>query len=184
MAERMTALSIATLFEGNHNHDRIPAFLTGFAEVLHPGGRKPQFLGALKIDTDFPVRLLVGLPMKLLSREQRLLAEVYTAWTLGRDLGDVKGLWTSGRGWQPTNPGRVPAPVEESLLDVPWMLSLGVPRPVWERHILLSESALRRAENGYPGGEASIRHLLALAVFGFADPYQFFTARVALNRSV
>lgn len=179
MAERITRLSMVTLFDGNQNHPSIPAFLSGFAETLHPGGRKPEFLEALHVDTDFPVRLLVGLPTARLSREQRLLAEAYVAMFFGGQLGATKGLWTSGKGWQPTNPKRVAARVEESLLDVPWMLSLGVPRVVWEKNILLSQDALTRAEKGYRGGSASIRHLLALSVFGFVDPYQFFTAREA-----
>lgn len=177
MAERMTRLSITHLFDGNHNHSRIPAFLQGFGETLHPNGRKAQFLDALQVDRDFPIRLMVGIPTKDLSREQRLLAEAYTAMFAGQPFGEVKGLWTSGKGWQPTNPGRVPASAEDSLLDVAWMLSLGVAPVVWERNILLSADALTRAEKGYPGGSASIRHLLALSIFGFADPYQFFTAR-------
>jgi len=172
----MTVLSIATLFDGNHNHDRLSAFIEGFAEALHAGGgRKPQFLDAIGIDVAFPVRLLVGVPTKALSREQRLVAETYCSMFSGRNFGDCAKLWATGKGWQPKNPGRVPGSIQDSRLDVDWMLSLGIGRATWERSILISDGAMMRSAKGMVAGSTTLRHLLALAAFGFRDPYQFFT---------
>lgn len=180
MAERMTSLSIATLFDGDHNHPGIPAFITGFAEALHSGsGRKPQLLEVMGVDVEFPVRLLLGVPKKDLTRQQRLIAEAYCSMFFGRNLGDTAGLWTSGKGWRPQNPDRVPAPIQESTLDVKWMLSLGIGRTTWDKSILFSDAALARAEGGQIAATTSIRHLLALTAFGFSEPHQFFTATQA-----
>lgn len=119
MAERMTCLSIATLFNGDHNSADIPRFISAFSEALYAGeGKKPQFLAALDITTDLPLRLLVGVPTKSLTRAHRLVAEGAVSMIFGRTLGDTKGLWSNGRGWAPTNPQRTAAPVALSLIHI------------------------------------------------------------------
>lgn len=177
MSERMTGLSITRLF-GDHNNADIPVFLQQFADMLHTDGKKPAALMQIEVDTDFPLRLLVGIPAKTLSREQRLLAEAFCGMILGKALGDTKDLWTSRPGWRPTNPHRVAAPLAESTLDVPWMKSLGVPKPVWERAVFASTGALSTenvsALRHRP--HTLMRYLIWLSIFGFSDPYQFFTA--------
>ena len=65
MAERMIGLSIDTLFGGDHNHPGIARFVEGFSTALYSGdGKKPAALAVLGVDTDFPLRLLVGIPKK------------------------------------------------------------------------------------------------------------------------
>lgn len=173
MSERMTCLSVATLFGGNHNHADIPRFLGEFGRAIYAGeGKKPRFLTALDISTDLPLRLMVGVPAKTLSRPQRLLAEAAVCMVLDRDLGDVRKLWSSGTGWRPANPARVPAPIKSSCLDHDWMMTLGISRTVWERDVLFAP--MRVTDTG--NREATVvRQLLALAAYGFADPYPFFT---------
>lgn len=179
MAERMTGLSVAKLFDGNHNHPDIPRFLEQFGSLLHSDGNKATALKQIGVDTDFPLRVLVGVPKKDMTREQRLLAEGFCGLILGRNLGDTADLWTARPDWRPTNPGRVAAPLTESTLDVEWMLSLGVPRIVWERAVLMSDGALHKPSietlGKRPG--ALMRYLLWLSIFGFSDPYQFFTVQ-------
>lgn len=183
MAERMIGLSIPHLFDGNHDHPDIPHFIEDFSSALYSGqGKRAAALDVLDVDNDFPLRLLLGVPEKELTRTQRLVAETYCAIFFNRPLGDAAGLWTRKPGWQPANPGRRPAPIGGSVLDVDWMLSLGVSISTWEKKILAAPSALGRARQRLQGGLApadnseTLRHLLMLSVFGFSDPYQFFTA--------
>lgn len=174
MAERMTCLSIATLFNGDHNSADIPRFISAFSEALYAGeGKKPQFLAALDITTDLPLRLLVGVPTKSLTRAHRLVAEGAVSMIFGRTLGDTKGLWSNGRGWAPTNPQRTAAPVAASRLDRDWMLSLGVPKAIWENDVLFSKPFSGPSSDT---ASSSMRCFLALAAYGFADPRQFFTS--------
>lgn len=173
MAERMIGLSINTLFDGDHNHPSIPKFLDGFSGALYSGdGKRPAALAEIGVDTDFPLRLLLGTPKKSLSREQRILAESYCSLVFGRSLGENDGLWTYRPGWKPTNPGRIAAPLDGSVLDADWMLSLGIGKSVWEKFVLISVGAMNRQTST----RATVRHLLMLSVFGFSDPYQFFTS--------
>ena len=82
--ERITALSIATLFNGNHNHPDIPRFIDEFSTALYSGdGKVPQMLQALEIGPDFPVRLLLGIPNSEMTRKKRLIAEAFCAMTFG-----------------------------------------------------------------------------------------------------
>lgn len=176
MAERITHLSIDNLFDGDHNHPAISRFIQDFSTTLYSGdGKPPEFLAKLGIGPDFPVRLLVGVPAKTLTREQRLVAEVYCQITFGRNTGDNKKLWQHGKGWRPHNQGRIPAPVRESRLDVEFMLNLGIPKKIWCNDILLAPTALDK--NAQPREQTLLRYILALSVFGFSDPYQFFTRK-------
>lgn len=179
MAERIISLSIDRLFDGDHNSPKIAEFLEAFGTALYAGeGRPPQILAALGIDTAFPVRLLVGIPQRALSREKRLFAEAFCGLHFGRDLGDNKGLWSYGKPWQPTNPrATARRRAVDCELDTDWMLSLGIAKATWENDILLRRQAFAVKHAGQ--GAALIRHMLALAAFGFSDPYQFFVPTTA-----
>lgn len=178
MAERIIHLSIDKLFDGDHNHPAIPRFIEEVTGILHTGdGKKPVMLERLGIGLDFPVRLLVGIPVRSLTRGQRLIAEHCCAMTFGRAAGDHAGIWSYGKGWRPVNPGRTPAPIPESRLDVGWMLSLGIRKPVWSNDILLAPSAFDTGNKRLPS--TMTRYLLALIAFGFSEPHQFFTRATA-----
>lgn len=176
MAERMISLSIAHLFDGDHNHPGIPHFIEQFSSALYTGdGKAPRILEALNIGAEFPARLLVGIPVKRLTREQRLIAESFCSMIFGHNLGHSKGLWTHGKGWQPVNHGREAAPIADSVLDTEWLLSLGIPKAVWKNNILFAASAFDA--NTKPLPSTLMRYLFGLVAFGFSDPYQFFTAK-------
>ncbi|WP_068634707.1 hypothetical protein [Thauera butanivorans] len=181
MSERIACLSVAALFDGDHNHPDIPRFIRAFGAAIYAGeGKKPQFMSALNITTDMPLRLMVGVPVKSLTRPQRLLAETAVSLVLGRDLGDTRNLWGAGNSWRPKNPGRTPAPVTSSRLDHEWMLSLGIAKTVWEKEVLFGPIMTAGTHNQ----ETTVmRQVLALGAYGFADPYQFFTADTPAQKS-
>lgn len=174
MAERIIHLSVTKLFGGDHNHPAIPRFIEEFSSILHTGdGKKPVMLEKLGIGPDFPVRLLVGIPAKSMTREQRLIAESCCAMLLGRQAGDHAGLWSYGTGWRPTNPSRIAAPIRDSQLDTEWMFSLGISKSIWTNDILLAPSAFQSGNKRLPS--TMIRYLFAMVAFGFSNPHQFFT---------
>lgn len=176
MAERIISLSIDTLFDGDHNHPAVPDFIADFSGCFYAGeGKMPMMMGSLDIDSDFPLRLLVGIPQRTLSREKRLIAEAYCATITGRAEPRKKGLWCYNKGWCPTNPGRVAAPLQESRLDTEWMLALGISAHVWKNKVLFSSTALSQ-EKKQANRATIMRYFFALVAFGFSDPYQFFTA--------
>lgn len=173
MAERIIALSIDKLFGGDHNHPGIAEFIDGFSTTIHSGdGGIPSASTAFKVDASFPLRMLAGIPKKLLTREQKILTEAYCSYHFSLPLRDQPDLWQSRQGWKPANPKRVVAPLNQSELDAEWMISLGTSRTTWEKSVLIAPGALSKKSTP----QATIRHLLALSVFGFSDPYQFFTA--------
>jgi hypothetical protein len=175
MAERIISLSIDNLFNGNHNHPDISRFIADFSSAIYADtGKKPEMLGKLGIGPDFPVRLLVGLPQKTMTRAQRLAAEAYCATIFGRKLGDTGGLWSyRAIGWRPTNPRRKPATIADSMLDTDYMLGTGIPKSVWCNDILFSSSAFNKTNVLHYS--TLMRYFLALAAYGFHDPYPFFT---------
>lgn len=171
------SLDIDRFFGGDHNSPAITAFIERFSEVLYAGkGGLPTFLKQLNIGPDFPLRCLVGIPEEDFTTPRRLLAEAYCKHIAG---AEISNLWTSDRKWRPTNVGRKVAPLERCVFDTEWALSLGLPRGRWETDVLMSTSALTRQAR-LPNRDGifaqNVRLLLALAVYGFDDPEQFFTA--------
>lgn len=174
MAERIVHLSIDKLFDGNHNHPDIPEFISEFSTNLYSGdGKKPEMLERMAIGPDLPVRLLVGVPQKSLTREQRLIAEAFVRMIFGRETSEAKSIWSYGKGWRPSNPAQQPALLKDSRLDTDFMLSLGISKAVWRNDILMAPTAFEASCK--PRATTLTRYLFALVAFGFSDPYPFFT---------
>ena len=171
------SLNIDALFAGDHNSPAIPAFIEQFSDALYAGkGGYSTFLKRLDIGPDFPLRCFVGISETDFTPPRRLLAEAYCQHLLGIDLTT---LWVTDCPWKPLNLSRTAAPLAQCVFDIKWALSLGLSRTRWENDVLLSNSALTRQER-LPSREGifgqNVRLLLALAIYGFADPWQFFTA--------
>lgn len=167
-------LNIDTLFGGDDNSPAITKFVEQFSTALYAGrGGLPMLLRRLSIGPDFPMRCLVGLPKEDFTTPRRVLAEAYCQHILGVD---VSGLWTTEREWKPTNPNRKVAPLENCVFDIEWAQTLGLPRGRWEDDVLMSAGALNRQSASDERFNQNTRQLLALAIYGFSDPWQFFTA--------
>lgn len=77
----------------------------------------------------------------------------------------------------PSNPRfNVRVPLAERKLDIEFIDSFGIRRTVWEREILMTSLAglIAKMESGSDMTDINIRVFVALAMFGFADPDQFF----------
>lgn len=170
-------IDVDYVFSGNDNSPLIAEFVSSFSAVLYSGkGGTATFLKHIKITPDFPMRCMVGIPEEELTPQTRLLAESYCQHFMQLK---TRELWTSERLWQPKNLSRVDAPLDQCMFDEDWMKTFGLSRGRWESDILMSSSALSRQEK-FPNRkgvyEQNARLLLALAVYGFSDPWQFFTA--------
>lgn len=167
-------LNIHTLFDGDDNAPAITSFINQFGEVLYAGkGSPPALLKQLNIGPDFPLRCLVGIPEEEFTTAKRVLAEAYCEYMVG---ADISTIWTNERKWLPANPNRVIAPLERCVFDTEFALTLGLSRARWENDILMSTGALTRPPSRDGNFGQNARYLLALAVYGFSDPWQFFTA--------
>lgn len=170
MSEPLIALSIDALFAGDGGHPDIARFIAEFSETLYPGGREAELLRRLDLTPGFPARLLLGLPESALPLAHRRLAEAFCVDVFA---ASPQGeLWTSRPAWRPHNPQRTPAPLESARLDEAFCLSLGISKNVWRSEILFSTTALQGRPPTSP--QAVKRDFLALAAYGFPDPWQFF----------
>lgn len=166
-------IDINTVFGGDDNSSAVVEFVSAFSEVLYAGkGGYPAMLKKLAIGPDFPMRCLVGIAEEDFSHPLRVLAEAYLGFFMDVGTADV---WTTERMWRPTNRGRIAAPLEQCVFDVDFALSLGLSPSPWENEILMSPGAFAR-QAGSNSFSKNARYLLALAVYGFSDPWQFFTS--------
>lgn len=170
-------IDVDYVFGGNDNNPLITDFIKQFSDILYSGkGGTPTFLKNVKVSPDFALKCMVGIPEEEFTPARRALAEAFCQHFMKMKTHD---LWTTSRPWTPANPLRVEAPLYKCICDEEWILTFGLSRGRWESDILMSTSALvRQAKFPNRDGifEQNARLLLALAIYGFADPWQFFTA--------
>ncbi len=176
--EPMIGLSVDTIFGGDHNSPDIFSFFSDFSNLLmQESGKYPQWAVNYGVTRELPLRLLLGMPLRTLTVAQKRVAEA-CCYLLYRRTGD--SLWTDKPIWNPTNHSRVDAPLEKCQIDIPFMLSLGISTSVWENNVLLHNGGLsdlgRKSDCGLLRPATLTRNFVALAVYGFPDPLQFFTA--------
>lgn len=172
-------LNVDLLFDGNDNNPRISDFIEQFGAVIYGGkGGVAKFLGNLKIRPDFSLQCLVGIPENEFSPDKKALVEAYCMHILDIDGYKAANIWTADRIWRPINPKRTPCDLGDSVIDVDWMTSLGLVRGRWETYILQCSSTILMRQDRFPKREdmfiENTRLLLALATYGFIDPWQFF----------
>lgn len=156
-------------------------FTTTLTALFDNGkGRGSNFAAALPLRESDALRVLVGVPDNWLSDERQLLCEAVYNHAFARPFAARPELWQAPA-WQPQNPARVAAPLAESVFDEAFAQSLGIRLSVWEKEILIADlgSYRQRQRRGESTADANLRFLIALAMFGFADPWQFFTAQGA-----
>lgn len=174
-------LDIDVLFDGDDNNPAISSFIESFGSIVYTGkGGPSKFLGGLKIDPDFSLKCIVGIPEEEFSHPKKSLVEAYCQHILGADIfKQGESIWTTERHWQPTNKNRSTRGLGLSLIDVEWMTSLGLVRGRWENYVLMVSNSILTRQDKLPNREdmfiENTRMLLALASYGFIDPWQFFT---------
>ena len=172
-------LNIDELFNSDDNSQRIPEFIRNFGDVVYSGkGGPSKFLSGLKIEPDFSLQCLVGIPENEFSPQKKSLVEAYCQYIFGIELSNFDNIWTTERNWRPLNPNRTRDDLGDSLIDIDWMTSLGLVRGRWESYVLLCSGTILTRQDRLPNRTdmfaENARLLLALSIYGFADPWQFF----------
>lgn len=150
-------------------------FLSEMSNTIYTGsGSIGSFAQKLHLDDATPLRLLVGIPKADLSPPQKKFTEAFHAYLFNVCKDDIPTIWTGKPNWQPINTTRKSAPIKESRLDYDFLMTLGLRPATWENHVLISE--LARAKRNQSTEQETVRFYLALSMFGFKSPEQFFTA--------
>lgn len=171
-------ININTVFFGDHNHPHIFNFLKSFSDCLYAGkGGVSTFLKSNDIDADFPLRCMVGIPEGEFTYRKKVLAETFCKEILGADSDEI---WTTEVDWIPLNANRKIAALSNSILDVEFMSSIWPSGSFWNKHVLMTTNPLERH---YYGADAELKYkllnerfLCAFSVYGFRNPWEFFTA--------
>lgn len=176
----LVALSLDR-FDGDPDSPRIAQMIGGVTGMLYAGvGRaSADQLAFVEAGRDLALRCMVGMPAAQLKPALRVFFETLLCahWRCSlRDLG--AGLWREvefpAQTWQPSNPRASGAYEPGGCLDTSWMVSLGIPRGVWEDEVLHSDGLFERSAKRRLSAGALARIAGLLAVYGFADPWQFF----------
>lgn len=150
-------------------------FLNEMSNTIHTGnGAISMFSSRMNLDDATPLRLLVGIPKVDLLPQQKKFTEAFYAYLLNVRKEDMPSIWTGKPNWQPVNPMRRAAPIKESRLDYDFLMTLGLRQATWENRVFFSE--LVRAKRNQATEPETVRFYLALSMFGFPSPEQFFTA--------
>lgn len=172
----MSAPRIVGLDVSSWDHATAARYLSEFSAAIHTGdGKLPAFSERLGIDGMYPLRLLLGIPRAENTPARKQFAEAFTAYFLDVAPEQARSVikWTSKPGFMPTNPRRTPAPLSQCVLDWSFVESFGLRPKLWEQHVFLTPVDPFR--KGTAGAAATVRAYLALSMFGFSRPEQFFT---------
>lgn len=152
-------------------------FLSEMSKALLLGtGAISSFADKLGLNGASPLRMMIGMPKNELDSKQKRLAEIFICHHFHTKMEDMGNIWTNKPTWQPVNTARCPAPVEESRLDCDYVMAFGLRPCVWDDHVFMTDNVLVRAKSRVTHEQENIRSYLALSLFGFPSPEQFFTA--------
>lgn len=151
-------------------------FLGEMSNIIHSGdGSMGKFSQKLILDDATPLRLLVGMPKTDLLPQHKKFAEVFYNYLFNASKDGMPTIWTGKPNWHPVNPGREVSSIKDSRLDYDFIMTLGLRSSTWENNVFLTE--LVRAKRNQSSVQETVRFYLALSMFGFSRPEQFFTAR-------
>lgn len=171
----MTAPKIVGLDVSDWPMDKTVRFVSEFSSSIHTGdGRIPAFSDRLGVDGMYPLRILLGIPRTDHSAPRKRFTEAFLAYFLDAPPETSAGLakWTTRPSFAPINPRRTPAPVSECVLDWEFVESLGLRPKLWEQHVFLTP--VEQLKKGGLSRAQVVRAYLALSMFGFSRPEQFF----------
>lgn len=171
----MTAPRIVGLDVSEWTFDKTATYLSEFSNAIHTGdGRVPAFSERLGVDGMYPLRLLLGIPRTENTAPRKRFAEAFMAYFLEAAPENAKALvkWTTKPDFSPTNPRRVAVPISECALDWEFIESFQLRPKLWEQHVFLTP--IDQIKKGGVTRAQIVRAYLALSMFGFSRPEQFF----------
>lgn len=154
------------------------AFIDNFTSMIYSGkGSASTFARQIGVSEADALRVFLGMPAASLGQQQRRIFEAMYAFTLDLPVIPRPELWTEEPVWSPVNPDRnTDRPIGECELDLEFIKTFGIRRGIWEKEIVMADLGAL-ASKITQGGDLSATNLrlyMALALFGFRDPSQFF----------
>ena len=148
------------------------SFSNNLSRLIYSGLGSSNILGRkLDMAKADGLRALLGVPESWLTPWRQQVLETVYAYTFDLALTAHPGIWTTEPDWKYTNPNATNANFEHSVLDLDYIESFGLRRAIWEKEILYTQLKNPR------GAEQNFRLYMALALFGFPEPQQFFRNR-------
>jgi len=173
MTNRLIALKAEALTDA---HRRL--FIDNFARMLYSGtGSTSNFARQVPVSESDSLRVFLGMPEAELDDRRRRIFEAMYAYVLDLPVVPRPELWTDTPAWCPVNPRRNhDRPIESCQLDFEFVDTFGLRRTIWEKEILFATLGpiTTKAKQGGDLSATNLRLYMALALFGFQDPSQFF----------
>lgn len=162
--------------------DDVWRFIHAFDVLMSQSGpgSKSAFIKGLDVQATDGLRVCLGVPETWLTEARQQVIEAVYSYVFDRPFSFGHTVWTDTPSFTLKNPNRSDDPLlTHSVIDRDFMMSMGFKLSVWEECILKTNltSYFNRVVNGDPVGDQNYRMLIALAVFGFSEPYEFFTAK-------
>lgn len=161
------------------SREDITFFVQAFDELINhsgPGG-KSAFIKQLNIGPVDGLRVCLGVPESWLTDERQQVIESVYSYVFDKPFIVRHELWIDNPTF-PIKNSKHSADVllDDCVIDFDFMESLGFKLPVWEEAVLKTslKSYRQRIDAGNSVKEQNFRMLIALSVFGFSEPYEFF----------
>ncbi|MFA0000417.1 hypothetical protein AB4428_19090 [Vibrio lentus] len=172
---------IAINTEGLDKQD-ILQFISNFSQLLYSGqGSSNQFSKQLGVKETDGLRVLLGVPDTWMTTERQQIIEAIYAYTFSLPFGAHPEIWTNAPSWSYPNIDAITskADMDNSVLDFDYLESFGIRMGQWEKEVLKANltSYKVKANSGDSLGVNNFRLFMALVLFGFPNPYDFFVAK-------
>lgn len=153
------------------------AFIEKGAEMMQSYGRASELHRWINIADADVMRFLLGVEGSWLTTARRRFAEVTFYMVRNEPINPAGNIWCNTPGWFPRNPRSDFSDPAEAVLDIEFIKQLGVRPASFCDAVLRSQSLHNRARyQGMSEGDIA-RAFLALGMFGFPEPQQFFCRR-------
>ena len=174
MYKKLIAIDCAEL-----SFSDIQKFLSNYSAMVFSGqGSKGNFVKNLKLKESDSLKVLLGVPDTDMTTGFQQIMETAFAFSYGLDFGAHPEIWTSKPNLSVTNSNASTcSDLANVALDLEFIKSFGFRTAVWENEILHTrmQSYRDRIDRGQDVSSQNFKLMMALAIFGFSDPYQFFT---------
>ncbi len=128
------------------------------------------------------LRIWLGVPECWMTQNRQHYAEVIYAYTFDLSFNSHPEIWTDTPKIQFKNPNYYFGKYNEIILDVEFIENFGIRLAAWEKEVFYTTGLFNRIKQGSCSEEQNFRCYIALAMFGFSEPEQFFTKN-AFNTS-
>jgi len=153
------------------------SFIGAFSRMLYGNtGAQSQFSKQLPVQESDILRVFLGVPDTWLTDKRQRIIEATLAYTLNLPFDAYPDIWLEKPNWHIKNKKAViQKDLGDLVLDVKFIDSFGLRQSVWEKEIFFTNGLFTRLQKQCTTKEQNFRLYMALILFGFSEPQQFFT---------